>query len=421
MTDYNDTITPNIKPHLKMPSPMQKVDSHQNMNSLPIPRVIRSALHHIGVGSLKITFPNGHSEIFKGHVEGPNAALNVRNQNIFLRVIKNGEIGFAEAYMDGDWDTPDLLELLDLMVANTDSLRKQIRSNVFFKSLEKIRHWFNSNTKRQAKKNISYHYDLGNDFYKLWLDESMTYSAGIFSNPDDTLAKSQHQKYASVCDRTNIKPDDSILEIGCGWGGFAEFAAKERGAKITALTISQEQHDFAKKRMFEAGLNERVQIVLRDYRDETGLYDGIASIEMFEAVGEKHWPDYFGTVHQRLKPNALATIQTITIRDDLYHTYRSKVDFIQKYIFPGGMLPSLSIFKEQSQTANLIVRDTMTFGQGYSETLRLWFKRFNAEWPQIQDMGFDDRFRRMWNFYLAACAANFRYGTTDVAQVTLAR
>ncbi|HMQ92967.1 cyclopropane-fatty-acyl-phospholipid synthase family protein, partial [Amaricoccus sp.] len=254
-----------------------------------------------------------------------------------------------------------------------------------------------------------------------WLDETMTYSSALFDQQSEDLSAAQRRKYASVLDRIGAGEGQHLLEIGCGWGGFAEYAAGERGVKVTGLTISRQQHDFARHRIQAAGLGERVAIELRDYRDERGAYDGIASIEMFEAVGEKYWPAFFDTVRDRLKPGTQATIQVITIPDSLFPTYRKTVDFIQKYIFPGGMLPSPGALQAQILRAGLKPVGSLEFGQSYSETLRRWHAAFNAAWAEIQPLGFDERFRRMWNLYLTSCAASFLTGTTDVAQVTMRR
>jgi cyclopropane-fatty-acyl-phospholipid synthase len=277
------------------------------------------------------------------------------------------------------------------------------------------------NSKGQARKNISYHYDLGNDFYGLWLDKTMTYSSAIFETGREPLEEAQTAKYASMVDQMGVKPGDHVLEIGCGWGGFAEYAAKERGLNVTCLTISKEQFKYAEDRISDAGLQDMVTFKLQDYRDETGVYDGIASIEMFEAVGEKYWPSYFSTVYGRLKKGGQATLQIITVRDNRFEEYRKSVDFIQKYIFPGGMLPSPAVLRREAQEAGLYCVKSIEFGESYSQTLRLWHSRFNDKWDQVAAMGFDDRFRRMWNFYLASCAATFHYANCDVTQITLSK
>ena len=249
----------------------------------------------------------------------------------------------------------------------------------------------------------------------------MTYSSAIFETGKESLKQAQAKKYASMIDQMGVKAGEHVLEIGCGWGGFAEYAAKERGLKVTCLTISEEQFKYAHERIDKAGLQDMVKFKLQDYRDETGVYDGIASIEMFEAVGEQYWPEYFSTVRDRLKPGAQATLQIITVQNKNFETYRKSVDFIQKYIFPGGMLPSLNILGEQVSKAGLKVEKTIAFGESYSQTLRQWHDVFNRKWDQVVTMGFDERFRRMWNFYLTSCAATFNYGNCDVIQITISK
>jgi cyclopropane-fatty-acyl-phospholipid synthase len=249
----------------------------------------------------------------------------------------------------------------------------------------------------------------------------MTYSSGLFSGQGETLAEAQRNKYEAICDRIGARPGEHVLEIGCGWGGFAEHAIRERGWRVTGLTLSQEQHDFTKRRLFEAGLAERAEIVIRDYRDERGSYQGIASIEMFEAVGERYWPSYFRAVRERLEPGRVAALQVITVADELFAEYRKRTDFVQKYIFPGGMLPSPSALRQAARDASLRVAGSTEFGESYSRTLREWRERFDARWDQIQPLGFDTRFYRMWRFYLAICASCFHAQTTDVTQISLLR
>lgn len=372
-------------------------------------------------GRVDITLPDGRTFRVVGSSPGPTARIDVLNPGLFSRVAREGELGFCEAYLDAWWDTPDLQVLLDVLLSSDQWVDRSHPTAGLVRAWQRFNHWLNRNTKTQARRNIAAHYDLGNAFYAQWLDRSMTYSSAIFASPQDSLEEAQERKYASVADLIGAAPDRSILEIGCGWGGFAEYAAKVRGAKVTGLTISREQHDFAKRRMFEAGLAERVEIVIRDYRDERGSYDGIASIEMFEAVGEKYWPSYFDAVRDRLKPGATATIQVITIPDTLFPTYRKTVDFIQKYIFPGGMLPSPEALRREIERADLAYVGSLEFGESYSETLRRWRGAFDRAWPTIEPLGFDPRFKRMWDFYLTSCAAAFRTGTTDVAQVSMMR
>ena len=375
----------------------------------------------IRAGTIDLSLPDGRIFRAEGGESGPYGRIDVKDGGMFARVVRDGEIGFSEAFMDGQWDTPDLQALLDVLLLNNDEIGRQAPGIALVRMWERVNHWLRRNSKEQARRNISYHYDLGNEFYALWLDDTMSYSSALFTHPQQSLEDAQIAKYASMCDEIGVKPGDHILEIGCGWGGFAEYAAKERGARVTGLTISQEQHDYAVERMRRAGLDGQVEIVMRDYRDETGTYDGIASIEMFEAVGEQYWPAYFDTVRARLKPGGQATFQIITIADRLFPQYRKGVDFIQKYIFPGGMLPSVTALREQFARAGLTEVGDVRIGQSYSETLRRWHESFEAKWDEIAALGFDDRFRRMWNFYLTSCAATFRYETTDVVQMTVRR
>lgn len=402
-----------------MPEPLTSLDGQTNL-----PRLYASVhilLQRVQAGTLDVVLPDGRLFRYEGPNAGPYARVDVKNDQLFSRVIREGDNAFPEAYMDGWWDTPDLMAMLDLLMLSNSEISRAVPGAGIFRAYERLRHWLRSNSKSQARKNISHHYDLGNEFYGLWLDETMTYSSALFHDGKETLAQAQTNKYAALCDSLNLKPGDHVLEIGCGWGGFAEFAAKERGLQVTGLTISQEQHDFAVDRMARLGLSDKVDIVMRDYRDETGQYDGIASIEMFEAVGEKYWPTYFDAVHARLKPGARATLQIITIADELFPVYRKSVDFVQKYIFPGGMLPSPSALRQQARRAGLNEVTSIEFGQGYSDTLRQWYETFNDTWDQIEPLGFDDRFRRMWNFYLTSCAATFQTGINDVTQITLSR
>jgi cyclopropane-fatty-acyl-phospholipid synthase len=289
------------------------------------------------------------------------------------------------------------------------------------RAYERLRHWLRGNSKRQARKNIAYHYDLGNDFYRLWLDDSMTYSSALFRSGQESLERAQEQKYAQLVDSLGLSEGDHVLEIGCGWGGFAEYAAGKRGLRVTGLTISQAQHDYAVERMQRAGLSDRVEIRMQDYRDAPGTFDGIASIEMFEAVGEEYWPAYFNTLRDRLKPGGRATLQVITVPDSRFEDYRKNVDFIQKYIFPGGMLISPSRLRQEGVRAGLSTEGSIEFGESYSQTLRRWHEMFTDRWDQIQRLGYDARFRRMWDFYLTGCAAAFHTGVCDVTQVTLRR
>jgi cyclopropane-fatty-acyl-phospholipid synthase len=373
----------------------------------------------IETGSVEISLPDGRVFQAIGKNDGQVARIDVKDPDCFARLVRDGDVGFLEAYMDGQWSTSDLQGFMDVVFQNFNQLALGFPGAGLVKKFEKLRHWLNTNTKRQAKKNISYHYDLGNEFYGLWLDETMTYSSALYKTGEESLADAQTQKYAQMCDQIGVKEGDHILEIGCGWGGFAEYAAGQRGARVKGLTISQEQHDFAVERIKRAGLSDRVEIVMQDYRDERAQYDGIASIEMFEAVGEKYWPVYFDTVNGCLKDGAKATLQIITVPENRFEVYKNSVDFIQKYIFPGGMLPTEEKLKQEIDRVGLVFDDVIDFRRSYSATLRSWFDKFNDKWADISQMGFDERFRRMWNIYLTGCASGFEYDTTGLIQITM--
>ena len=370
-------------------------------------------------GQLDFILPDGRVFRVKGRNPGYAATLHAHDGDVFTRLVREGELGFGDSFIEGGWSSPDLQAFLDLVQNDNEDLYNGFPGMALVRAYERMRFWLQSNSKRQAKKNISRHYDLGNAFYRLWLDDSMTYSAARFKTGRESTEKAQELKYESMVDQMGVQPGDHVLEIGCGWGGFAQYAAGQRGLRVTGLTISQEQHDFAVERIARAGLSDRVDIRMQDYRDEKGCYDAIASIEMFEAVGEKYWPTYFDTVRRCLKPGKLATLQIITLAEHRYDKYRKGVDFIQKYIFPGGMLPSKTALRHEVGRAGLVVCNQIAFGESYSITLRRWHETFNAKWDQVAALGFDDRFRRMWNFYLTSCAAAFHSGNCDVIQVTL--
>lgn len=372
-------------------------------------------------GRCDFVLPDGRVFRAEGKNPGPVAELRIHNADIFARLIREGDLGFCDAYLDEWWSTPDLQAFMDLVHADNEDIYDGFPGMGLLRMVERFRFWMQRNNRIQARKNISHHYDLGNEFYGLWLDDTMTYSSALFETGQESHEAAQIAKYASMVDQMDVQPGDHILEIGCGWGGFAEYAAKERGLRVTGLTISQEQINYARERIEKAGLSDLVDFKLQDYRDETGTYDGIASIEMFEAVGQQYWPAYFDTVRARLKPGRQATLQIITVEDRRWEIYRRGVDFIQKYIFPGGMLPSPSVLRAQVEKAGLRVERSIEFGASYNISLRRWHETFNARWDQIAALGFDDRFRRMWNFYLTSCAATFESGNCDVTQITIKR
>jgi cyclopropane-fatty-acyl-phospholipid synthase len=312
------------------------------------------------------------------------------------------------------------MAFMDLVHADNDELYDGFPGMGLLRRYEAFRHWLRGNSRAQARRNIAAHYDLGNEFYALWLDPSMTYSSALYRGAE-TLQEAQRKKYEAIVDALQVSPGDHVLEVGCGWGGFAEYAASERDLRLTCLTISRAQHDFAVERIAKAGLSDRVEIRLQDYRDTTGQFDGVASIEMFEAVGEKYWPTFFDHLHARLKPGARACIQAITVQERRFHIYRKSPDFIQKYIFPGGMLPPPSLMRSLPEASGLRPEGGLSFGPDYARTLHEWYLRFNAHWPEIEAMGFDTRFRRMWNLYLASCAGAFQRGNCDVTQFVYVR
>ena len=369
-------------------------------------------------GSLLVTLPDGRTFFTGDNAPGPAAELTLHNWNLLGRAFSGATIGVAESYMDGDWSSPDVTTFLELFVVNVEAGEKLAGgANWLIGTIQRIRHWLNENTHARAKQNISAHYDLGNAFYREWLDPSMTYSSALYQNGANDLEGAQAAKYRALAHDTGIGPDDHVLEIGCGWGGFAEFAAREIGCRVTGLTISREQYDFARERIAKAGLSDKVDIKFQDYRDETGKYDRIASIEMFEAVGEKYWPVFFGKVRDCLKPGGTAGMQIITINEAAYPLYRKRPDFIQRYVFPGGMLPTPNLLRSLGAEEGLSFLRERVFAQDYARTLAEWRHRFWGSWERIVPLGFDERFKKLWEFYLHYCEAGFRAEYIDVRQV----
>jgi cyclopropane-fatty-acyl-phospholipid synthase len=347
--------------------------------------------------------------------------LVVRDYRFIGRCLADGDIGFAEGFMAGEWDTPDLATLLEVFSLNWERIRLVSEGRWLSKLRNLFQHAARKNSRKGARRNIQAHYDLGNDFYSLWLDPSMTYSSALYREGVQGLEAAQTEKYAALAEAIELRPGHSVLEIGCGWGGFAEYAAKAVGARVTGLTLSPAQLDYGRKRMFEQGLADRVELKLLDYRDERGAYDRAVSIEMFEAVGEQYWGAYFGKLRQVLKPGGRAGLQIITVEDALFDEYRKRTDFIQKYIFPGGMLPSETRLRSEVAAVGLSEIGVRRFGRDYARTLGEWSRRFVSAWPEIEAKGFDLRFQRLWRFYLAYCEAGFRTGRTDVVQLALAK
>jgi cyclopropane-fatty-acyl-phospholipid synthase len=388
-------------------------------------RIVLTALGQIQHGSLVLDLPDGSSRQFGSGA--PHARASIHDWQVFGRCLRAGDIGFAEAWIAGLWHTPDLTALLGLLVANRDALERVVYGTWWGSLLHRIKHALNRNSRRGSAKNIHAHYDLGNAFYALWLDPSMSYSSAWFDGDlQQPLIDAQHAKVRRALAEAGVHQGARVLEIGCGWGGLAEVAAREHDAHVTGVTLSTEQLAWAQRRVADAGLAKLCDLRLQDYRDlpaqhQAQPFDAVVSIEMFEAVGRQFWPGYFDTLHRCLKPGGKACIQSITIRDDLFERYVGSTDFIQQYIFPGGLLPSVSQFTAHAQRAGFVVERTLHFGQDYAETLRRWREAYLAQESTVRQQGFDERFSRIWLFYLAYCEAAFLHGNTDVVQFTLRR
>ena len=370
-------------------------------------------------GTLILTLPDGGSLVVgRG---APQADIGIEDYSAVGDILRTGLTGFAEAHMDGRIETSDLPRLIRWGMANQVAwfghpvvrLTGPIR-RVWQRIRPERRH--------PRVRTMNDHYNIGNEFYAAWLDETMTYSSARFLGPDQTLAEAQRNKYRLIADKVGLRPGMRVLEIGCGWGGFAEFAALERGCEVTAITLSEEQADFARKRMSQCGLTDRVEIRIEDFRQVEGRYDAVVSIEMIESVDETHWPDLFDTIAMSLRPGALGAMQVITIDDDEWGRYRTRADFIQQYIFPGGQLPAPTVLERLADRSGLVVEQIETFGLDYARTLAAWRERFESAWPGLESVhGLDERFRRMWNLYLSLCEAGFRIGRINVEQWVFAR
>jgi len=385
-------------------------------------RAVFKLLQSLQIGALDVQLPDGSSAHFGG-AEGPRAALRIRDWAVCSAALRSGDIGFAESYVAGHWTTPDLYALLELLVRNREALESVVYGSWWGALLHRARHLLNRNTRKGSRKNIHAHYDLGNAFYKLWLDESMNYSSAWFDGDSRrSLPTAQDAKMRRALQECAVQAGSRVLEIGCGWGAVAECAARDFGARLTGVTLSTEQLAWGRERLQGAGLEGQAELRLQDYRDIADEpFDAVVSIEMFEAVGREYWASYFKTVFEKLKPGGRACIQSITIRDDLFERYTRSSDFIQQYIFPGGLLPSPSQFRLHAEKAGLRVVNELAFGLDYAETLKRWREAFLRHEGPVREQGFDTRFMRLWEFYLAYCEAAFAAGNTDVMQFTLVR
>lgn len=385
-----------------------------------VARVFGRMIARIECGRIAVVLPSGDRIEHTGAMAGPSAMLTLNRWRVIGRLFARGDLGFAEAYIDGDWSSPDLVALLELAARNIAVLDRSISGFWPARIFNRIRHLLHANSKAGSRRNIAFHYNLGNAFYERWLDPSMTYSSALYAHPDQTLEDAQEAKLARIEQLLDLRGGEKVLEIGCGWGALAMRLARA-GARVTGITLSTEQLAFARQRLEQETLVDNAALELTDYRDVEGSYDRIVSIEMLEAVGEVYWPAYFETLHDRLNVGGMAVLQVITIDEARFETYRGSPDFIQRHIFPGGMLPTKAIIAGQGAQAGLKLVSTQMFGPSYAATLSEWRKRFLASWPDIAAMGFPERFRRLWDYYLCYCEAGFRTATIDVGFFVFAK
>ncbi len=390
--------------------------------SAPLPGSVRPMgrwLRRLAVGTLHLRLPGGESVTVTAPESGPEATWVLhRPLGLIRRLLQRGDVGLAESYMAGDWDSPKTARLLELLNLNHSAYDYRLRGGVFTRLALWLFHRSRHNSRRGARRNIMAHYDLGNAFYRLWLDPGMTYSGGWYSDPAMNLEQAQDAKYRAILEQLDARPGEHVLEIGCGWGGFAEAAARA-GLRVTGITLSPSQLAWARQRIQKAGLSDRVELRLQDYRELRERFDHVVSIEMFEAVGEAHWRTWFETVQHFLRPGGRAVAQIITIREDAFESYRAHPDFIQRYIFPGGMLPTPTHLQQHARRVGLQLGQCHGSGLHYARTLADWNERFQAAEPALTRLGFDTPFRRMWHYYLAYCEAGFRSGHIDLQRLTL--
>ena len=367
-------------------------------------------------GSISVHYEKKKIFFHRGVLPGPSAQIRLLKKKCLDDFFLKGDLGWAESYIESNWESSNLSDFLEWGAKNFHEFSKYIRGKWFIILYIRLKHYLNRNSKTGSKKNISFHYDLGNSFYEKWLDKSMTYSSGMFKKESDDLYNAQLNKYRNLAKITDIKNNDKVLEVGCGWGGFSCFLAKNFSADVTAITISKKQYEKVKEKVFTEKLTEKINVKLTDYREIKGLYDKIVSIEMFEAVGEKYWSKYFEVLGGNLKYNGAIGLQTITIEDKFFKKYRKFPDFIQTYIFPGGMLPSIEEMSKVLKSKGLSIEKKQMFGNDYAKTLRMWSKSFENSWENIKKEGFNDAFRRMWRYYLGYCEGGFKSGNINVGQ-----
>ena len=375
---------------------------------------LRQVLAVLQIGRLRVTLPSGEEIDCEGSSPGVEADLTIHKWRALRRLASGGDIGFAKSYIDGDWSTSDLTRLIELVAVNGPDIVARMSGHALFRAANWLSHLRRANTRAGSRRNIEEHYDLGNDFYRLWLDGSMLYSSAVYAGETDTLEEAQRRKMDHILELLDVSPGQSVLEIGCGWGALACEIARKADVRVTGITLSPSQLAFAADRVRTRRLEERVDLRIEDYRDTRGQFDRIVSIEMIEAVGLKYWPSYFDTLGKGLKPGGVSVVQAITISEDRFEAYRARPDFIQRFIFPGGFLPTKSALALAATRAGLELRETRHFGASYALTLREWRKRFVQAWPQIRELGFDDQFKRLWEYYLCYCEAGFKTGAIDV-------
>ncbi len=380
----------------------------------PLRRLALQLLAGLREGAMTVELPDGERIEGRGAMAGAHVTVVLHRWRALLRLALQGDLGFARSYRDGDWSTKDLAALLLLVLRNEAQGTDAIEGSKAMRCFDRLRHLMRRNTRRGSRENIAFHYDLGNDFYAQWLDPELIYSSGLYRSAGESLEAAQANKMARIVDLLDVQPHASVLEIGCGWGALAVALARDGRAHVTGLTLSSEQLAHARLRAAREGLQLQMDLRLQDYRDVRGTYDRIVSVEMLEAVGERFWPGYFDTLRQRLKPGGIAVLQVITIDDAHFERYRAGADFIQRLIFPGGMLPSWRELQAQALRAGLEIRRAESFGDSYAATLVHWRERFASAWPAIEAMGFDESFRRLWMYYLSYCEAGFRAGRVDV-------